>query len=92
MIRSIFYEFSHGVLIEEIKATSWDDSFFQNRHALQAGLYYYLVYLEPDLNPVRAVKLSYLPMLDAKEVQITDRLLKEVVGSISETAKQAIHT
>jgi len=79
-----------GVLIEEIKATKWDDRFFQDKHALQAGLYYYLVNLEPGLKPVKAVKVSYLPMLDSKEVQITDNLLEKVVNSISITAQKSI--
>lgn len=81
-----------GVLIEEIKATSWNDRFYQERHALQASLYYYLLNLEPGLNPVKVVRLSYLPMLDSREVKITEDLLQNVINAISETAEQVKRT
>ena len=79
-----------GVLIEEIKAIKWDDTFFQDRHELQAALYYYLVKLCPGLSPANSVRISYLPMLDSNHVQITDQLIEKVVNGISTTAKQLI--
>ena len=76
-----------GVLIEEIKSTSWRDKFFQEMHELQAGLYYYLVTLEPGLIPANVVKLSYLTMLDNRDVFITDDLIEKIENAIIETAK-----